>query len=77
MIYVLKMEYVCKISIFGLKMMMKSGLEKIFLKFLHAGDYFLLLHKSSRMEGFQNTARPRDTRILGPEKNREAQNRTL
>ena len=29
------MEYVCKISIFGLKMMMKIGLEKIFLKFLH------------------------------------------
>ena len=26
--------------------MVKSGLEKIFLKFLHAGDYFSLLHKS-------------------------------
>jgi hypothetical protein len=27
------MEYVYKINIFGLKMMVKSGLEKIFLKF--------------------------------------------
>ena len=48
-------------------MIVKSGLEKIFLKFLHAGDYFPLLYKSaqnyklsnknnylsSRMEGFQ------------------------
>ena len=25
--------------------MMKSGLEKIILKFLHAGNYFSLLHK--------------------------------
>ena len=40
MVYVLKMEYVSKINIFGLKMMVKSGLEKIFLKFLHAqGPY--------------------------------------
>ena len=36
MVYILKMEYVSKIIIFGLKMMVKSGLEKIFLKFLHA-----------------------------------------
>ena len=27
--------------IFGLKMMVKSGLEKMFLKFLHAGHYVL------------------------------------
>ena len=51
------MEYVYKINIFGLKMMVKSGLENIFLKFFHAGDP--LLHKSAqnhkvRMEGFQN-----------------------
>ena len=53
--------------VFTLKMeMVKSGLEKIFLKFLQE-DYFPLLHKSvqnhkfsnkkklsSRMEGFQN-----------------------
>ena len=47
MVYVLKMEYVSKINIFGLNMMVKSGLEKIFLKFLHA--FFRLpdfLHKS-------------------------------
>ena len=36
MVYVLKIEYVPKIDIFGLKMMVKSGLERIFLKFLHA-----------------------------------------
>ena len=29
MIYVLKMEYVSKINIFGLNMTVKSGLEKI------------------------------------------------
>ena len=34
------MEYVYKINIFGLKMMMKSGLEKIFLKFLHVQSLF-------------------------------------
>ena len=38
--YVLKMEYVSKINNFGQKMMMKSGLEKIFLKFLHAQSLF-------------------------------------
>ena len=31
-----KMEYGWNFSISGLKMMVKSGLEKIFLKFLHA-----------------------------------------
>ena len=48
MVYVLKMEYVSKINIFGLKMMVKSGLEKIFLKFLHAHSFRPpdLLHKS-------------------------------
>ena len=45
-IFTLKMESVSKNTIFGLKMMVKSGLEKIFFKFLHAGDYFSLLHKS-------------------------------
>ena len=35
-VYLLKMEYVSKINIFGLKMMVKSVLEKMFLKFLHA-----------------------------------------
>ena len=36
MVNVLKMEYVSKIDVFGLKMLVKRGLEKIFLKFLHA-----------------------------------------
>ena len=40
MIYVLKMEYVPKINIFGLNMMVTSGLEKIFLKFLNAQGLF-------------------------------------
>ena len=44
------MESVSKNTIIGLIMMVKSGLEKILLKFLRAGDYFPLL----RMEGFQN-----------------------
>ena len=40
MAYILKMEYVSKINIFGLKMMVKSGVEKIYLKFLHVQDLF-------------------------------------
>ena len=45
MVYILKMEYVSKINIFGLKMMVKSGLGIIFLKFLHANTMsFLLLN---------------------------------
>ena len=43
-----------KINIFGLKMIVKSGLEKIFLKFLHAEDYFPLLHKSAQNHKFSN-----------------------
>ena len=40
MVYVLKMEYISKIHIFGIKMMVKSGLEKIFWKFLHVQGLF-------------------------------------
>ena len=40
LVCLVKMEYEPKISIFGLKLMMKSGLEKIFLKFLHAQAVF-------------------------------------
>jgi hypothetical protein len=40
LVYVSKMEYVHKVNIFGLKMMVKSGLEKIILKFLHAEAIF-------------------------------------
>ena len=53
-VFTLKMESVSKNTIFGLKMMVKSGLEKIFLKFLHAGDYFSLLHKSVQKIKFSN-----------------------
>ena len=53
-IFTFKMESVSKNTIFGLKMMVKSGLEKIFLKFLHAGDYFLLLHKCAQIHKFSN-----------------------
>ena len=35
--FTLKMESVSKNTIFGLKMMVKIGLEKIILKSLHAG----------------------------------------
>jgi len=35
-----KMEYVTKNNVFGPKMMMKSGLEKFILKFLHAQAIF-------------------------------------
>ena len=40
MVYILKVEYVYKINVFGQKMMMKSGLEKIFSKFLHVQSLF-------------------------------------
>ena len=46
------MESVSKNTIFGLEMMVKSGQGKIFLKFLHAGDYFSLLHKSVQNHKF-------------------------
>ena len=39
-VFTLKMESVSKIKNFGLKMMVKSGLEEIFLKFLHAEAIF-------------------------------------
>ena len=66
-IFTLKMEYVSKSTIFGLIMMVKSGLEKIFFKFLHSVDYFfpyfikvpkitnsVIKVTISRMEGFPN-----------------------
>ena len=44
-VFTLKMESLSKIKIFVLKMMVKSGLEKIFLKFLQALTMsFLLLN---------------------------------
>ena len=43
--YTLKTEPLPRITIFGLKMLVNSGLEKIFLKFLQADNYFSLIHK--------------------------------
>ena len=40
--FTLKMESVSKNTIFGLKMMVKRGLEKILLKFLHAERWSFL-----------------------------------
>ena len=39
-VFTLKMKSVPKTTIFDLKMIVKSGLEKIFFKFLHSVDYF-------------------------------------
>ena len=52
--FTLKMESVSKNTIFGLKMMVKSGLEKIILKSPHARDFFPLLHKSAQNNKFIN-----------------------
>ena len=40
-VFTIKMESIPKDTIFGLKMIVKSGLEKIVLKCLHAGRIFL------------------------------------
>ena len=53
-IFALKMESVSKNTIFGLKMIAKSDLEKNFQKFLHAGDYFSQLYKSVQNHKFSN-----------------------
>jgi hypothetical protein len=45
-------EYVTKNNIFGLKMMMKSGLEKIILKFLHAQAIFYSINLPHRKDEF-------------------------
>ena len=44
-IFTLKMEYVTKITIVSLKMTVEGGSRKIFLKFIHATNYFSLLYK--------------------------------
>ena len=38
------MEYVCKIDSFGLQMMLKSDLEKLFLNCLHTQNLFHLIY---------------------------------
>ena len=48
------MEYVPKINIFGLKLMVKSSYEKIILKFLHAQNYFFYFHKNAQNCNFSN-----------------------
>jgi hypothetical protein len=48
------MEYVSKINIFGLKMMVNSGLEKIILKFLHVKNYCFFIHKNAQNCKFSN-----------------------
>ena len=56
-VFTLKMEFLTKNTIVGLKMMVKSGLGKIFFKFPHAGhagNYFSLLHKSAQNHKFSN-----------------------
>ena len=64
-VFTLKIESELQNILFGLKMMVKSGLEKIILKSLHAGRWsFLLMNLwfwefyeweiSSCMEEFQN-----------------------
>ena len=40
-VFTLKMESVSKITIFGLKMEVEIGLEKIFFEFLHVEAIFL------------------------------------
>ena len=45
------MEYGPEINVFVLKMMMESGLEKIFLKFLHAQAIFRLIDLLHKVEG--------------------------
>ena len=49
-----KMEYGWNFSISSLKMMMKSGLGKIFLKFLHALTMSFLLLNSDQKYKFSN-----------------------
>ena len=49
-VYPVEMEYGSKINIFILKMMMKSGLEKIFLEFLHAQAIFRLIDLLHKVE---------------------------
>ena len=49
-----KVEYGWNFSISGLKMMVKSGLEKIFLKFLHALTMSFLLLNFDQKYKFSN-----------------------
>ena len=46
------MEYVLKINIIGLTLMLKNGLEKMFLKFLHAQGLFKVTDLLQKWEDF-------------------------
>ena len=46
------MEYVSRIMIFGVKMIVKSGLKKFILKFLYAKHYFTELSLLYKREEF-------------------------
>ena len=46
--FTLKLESGSKITVFGLKMMVKSGLEKIILKSLHAGRSYKYIQPEAR-----------------------------
>ena len=46
------MEYVSRIMIFGLKMIVKSGIEKFILTFLYAKNYFTELSLLYKREEF-------------------------
>ena len=59
-----KMEYGLNLSISGLKMMMKSGLEKIFLKFLHVLTMsFLLMNFDQKYKFHPYSILTGDTRV--------------
>ena len=79
-IFTLKMGSVPENAIFGQKMIVKSGLEKTSLKFLHLGEYSSLVHKSVQNHKFSkknnhlpawndfkiNFSRPLSTIIFSP-----------
>ena len=62
-VYLLKMEYLSKINIFGLKMIVKSGLEKIFLKFLLAQVFFGLTDLLHKWEDFCPTLQIQNKKV--------------
>ena len=49
--FTLKVEYLPKITIFGLKLMMKRGLEKMLLEFLNGINYSPLLYNPDNIPG--------------------------
>ena len=64
-VFTLKMESVSKMTLFGLKMMVKSGLEKIFLRFLHEESILLTNFEENHKFSNKNSHLPawRDFKI--------------